>query len=61
MSEKTSRKRFLFAAGTAITGWLAYCGLSKSVTAKPAARTAEAVKQAVDLRPEPRAVPLRRA
>ena len=61
MSEKTSRKRFLFAAGTAITGWLAYCGLSRSGSARPATRTADATKLPVQAKPEPRAVPLRRA
>lgn len=60
MSEKTSRKRFLFATGTAITGWLAYCGLSRSGSASPA-RTAEVTKLPVQAKPEPRAVPLRRA
>lgn len=55
MSEKTSRKSFLFAAGATVAGWLAFRG------AKPEPRTAEAGNLPVQAKPEPRAVPLRRA
>lgn len=55
MSEKTSRKSFLFAAGAAVAGWLAFRG------AKPEPRAAEASNLPVQAKPEPRAVPLRRA
>ena len=60
MSEKTSRKNFLFTAGTVVAGCLAYCGIRRGE------RVAEALPAggktaAVTPRPEPRAVPLRRA
>ncbi len=29
MSEKTSRKHFLFATGTTVAGWLAFCGFRR--------------------------------
>jgi hypothetical protein len=56
MSEKTSRKHFLTAAGTVVAGVLAYCGL-RSGSAAGESRVASADKTPVPVRPEPRAVP----
>lgn len=60
MSEKTSRKNFLLSAGTVVAGCLAYCGLRRGERVAEAIPAA-AKKSAVTARPEPRAVPLRRA
>jgi len=60
MSEKTTRKNFLLSAGTVVAGCLAYCGLRRvdrvAAATPPAGKTGS-----VTARPEPRAVPLRRA
>lgn len=55
MSEKTSRKHFLFASGTTIVGWLAFCGFRRE---NPVGREAPAAATAlpVEAKPEPRAV-----
>ena len=57
MSEKTSRKHFLFAAGTTVAGWLAFCGFRRADAAERTADAAsEANKLPVEAKPEPRAV-----
>lgn len=55
MSEKTSRKHFLFAAGTTVAGWLAFCGFRR-VDAAVATPGEAANKLPVQAKPEPRAV-----
>ena len=56
MSEKTSRKHFLAAAGTVVAGVLASFGLRRGAVASET-RVASADKTPVPVRPEPRAVP----
>lgn len=54
MSEKTSRKHFLFAAGATVAGWLAFCGFRRvDADALP---VKAANQPPVEAKPEPRAV-----